>query len=249
MCLFLPEGPPAAGTAPSQLQAESAAHTEECVCVSATDWTLRFGLTVVSMFISFQQSNCGDWTTQTRNREHLLLTHTHSKKEPPLLLAWFKSCSLIKLFKMCSWHFNTHLHFECDHTFQWKWKAMLKLAHYPNNSNVGFFSEGCMKNLWEANLFKMKSQFATDTLVFSFNHHVAVFFLPTKAKWHLIAIANIHWCGCEYKWECWASCSHGNTSRMWCADWPWAAEFPFPHEFSSAVGLWVSAWQCFFCVC
>lgn len=199
------------------------------------------GLDSPSSLCSFLSSN---------PTESTYCSHTHSKKEPPLLLAWFKSCSLIKLFKMCSWHFNTHLHFECDHTFQWKWKAMLKLAHYPNNSNVFFFflrvawkiyeKPTCLK--WNHNLLQIHWCFLLITMSL-------FFFLPTKAKWHLIAIANIHWCGCEYKWDCWASCSHGNTSRMWCADWPWAAEFPFPHEFSSAVGLWVSAWQCFFCVC
>lgn len=68
--------------------------------------------------------------------ESTYCSHTH--KEPPLLLAWFQSCSLIKLFKMCSWHFNTHFHFECDDTFEWKWKAIIKLAYYQNNSNVFF---------------------------------------------------------------------------------------------------------------
>lgn len=64
----------------------------------------------------------------------------------------------------------------------------------------------------------MKSPFAAETSQWFCNHW---FFLLTKAKWHLIAIANVHLCDCEYKWDCCASCSHGNTSGMWCIDWPW----------------------------
>lgn len=124
-------------------------------------------------------------------------------------------------------------------------KGNNKTCILSNNSNV-FFSKGCMKNLWKTNLHK----------IIKWNHillqiHCSVFclsffFLPTKAKWHLIAIANIHQCDYEYKWDCWASCSHGNTSGTWYADWPWGVEFTFPHEFSSKVSLWLSAWGTFF---
>lgn len=58
------------------------------------------------------------WANFTdRGQRWRALTVCTLKREPPLLLAWFNSCSLIKLFKMCSWHFNTHFQFEFDYTF------------------------------------------------------------------------------------------------------------------------------------
>lgn len=142
----------------------------------------------------------------------------------------------MKLFKTCSWHFNTHFHFECDHILQRK--AILKLTCF-----FWGLHEKSLRSLLMWNEITISCR---HVVVFSFLCHC--FFLPAKAKCLLIAIANIHWCDCEYKWDCWAPCSHGNTSRMWCADWPWAAEFPFAHEFNNEVRLWVSAWQWLFWV-
>lgn len=100
----------------------------------------------------------------------------------------------------------------------------------------------------------MESQLAVDKLLCFFFSSRCYFFpqrchfiQPTKAKWYLIDIANIQWCYCEYKWVCWASCSHGNTSGMWFADWPWAAEVSLPHKFSSKVSVCACGCQGLLC--
>ena len=87
-----------------------------------------------------------NFTDMGTGTEGTYCSHT-LKREPPLLLAWFKSCSLMKLFKMCSLHFNTHFQFECDYTFRWKRMAIIKLAYY--HTTWMCFSESCMKNLWK----------------------------------------------------------------------------------------------------
>lgn len=101
------------------IQYKSAACAEESVRAADAEWTRRIGL-AVPLFVFFSQWwNCVCWTSQTRNREHFYtFAHMYSKGEPPLLLAWFKYCSLIKLFKMCSWYYNNHFHFENSGTFQ-----------------------------------------------------------------------------------------------------------------------------------
>lgn len=165
-------------------------------------------------------------------------------RQPPLLSAWFKSCSLMKLFRTRSWHFNTHFYLECDYSFLWKWKANNETCTLSQQLKCGacvlvcvcvsvVLYHGSMKNLWKSNPLKVKSQFAADTtLWFLFNQRAAVGFsciiLPTNGNW----IAFNCYCkhtlrDCEYKWDCRASCSHGNTSGMRCTDWPWTAEFPF----------------------
>lgn len=161
MCLFLSECPPAAGMAPSQLRAECAAHTEEeCVCVSATVWTSRLCV----------HSLC--WLNFANKEQRALTAHTHSKKEPALLLAWFKSCSLIKLFKMCSWHFNTHFHFECDHILQRK--AILKLP-----CSFRGLHEQSLRSLyvnWNHNFLQICC------CIFSFFIRMSLFFPACKGK-------------------------------------------------------------------
>ncbi len=60
--LFLPEGPPAPGTAPSQLQVETAAHTQRSVFVfpptepSGLDLTIH----IFSFFFFSQRPHCAE---------------------------------------------------------------------------------------------------------------------------------------------------------------------------------------------
>lgn len=136
MCFppFLTGGPPVAGTAPLNLQfSTSQRHTQRSLSWLQT-LNKSAGLDWLSL-CSYPPpwSNC--WLNFRQGTESTFTTHIYSKEEPPLLLAWFKPCSLIKLFKMYSWCYNTHFHFECDGTFRWKWKPVIKLAS-NHNSNV-----------------------------------------------------------------------------------------------------------------
>lgn len=129
-------GPPVAGTAPLNLQfSTSQRHAQRSLSWRQTpnesaglDW-----LSLCSLSPPPVIKLC--WLNFRQGTESTFTAHIYSKEEAPLLLAWFKPCSLIKLFKMCSWYYNTHFHFECDGTFRWKWKPMIKLAS-NHNSNI-----------------------------------------------------------------------------------------------------------------
>lgn len=129
------DGPPVAGTAPlnsqfstSQQHAQRSLSWLQTLNESASlDWLSLcslFPLVIKLCWLNFRQGT-----------ESTFTAHIYSKEEPPLLLAWFKPGSLIKLFKMCSRYYNTHFHFECDGTFRWKWKHVIKLAS-NHSSNV-----------------------------------------------------------------------------------------------------------------
>lgn len=119
-----------AGAAPSSLRVCSE-HIGVCWFLLLTDAS-NLDSTVTMLILS------NDWTLQDKGDRALTAT-TQSKKEPPLLLAWFKSCSLIKLFKTCSRHFNTPVHFEADWLFSGtERQRKRKRAYYHNNSNALF---------------------------------------------------------------------------------------------------------------
>lgn len=113
----LPEGLPAPGPAPSQLQVETAAHTHTGVCLcfchrlNPQVWTL---LSLYSLFPATVMSRLLWWGGGESWRA---LTASTLKGEPPFLFSLIQSSSLMKLFNMCSLHFNTHFQFEGD--FWW----------------------------------------------------------------------------------------------------------------------------------
>ena len=132
-----PESPSASGNAVSQLQTEKeSSHTDSCLC-----FCLRLNpevqtlLSIYSVFPATPLCWANFWDKEQRRRA---LTAFTLRREPPLLLAWFKSGSLMKLFKMCSWHFNTLCQFEFDYTLGWNWMAMMKFA-FDNSDLVVFF--------------------------------------------------------------------------------------------------------------
>lgn len=118
------------------IQYKSAAHAEESVRAADAEWTCRIGL-AVPLFVFFPSDQTVLAELHRQGTESTFTAHIYSKGGPPLLLAWFKPCSLIKLFKMCSWYYNNHFHFECAGSFWWKWKHLIKLAS-NHDSNVLF---------------------------------------------------------------------------------------------------------------
>lgn len=100
------------------IQYKSAARAEESVRTADAEWTCRIGLAVPLSVFFFPSDQTVLAELHRQGTESTFTAHIHSKGESSLLLAWFKRCSLIKLFKMCSWYYNNHFHFECASTFR-----------------------------------------------------------------------------------------------------------------------------------
>lgn len=116
------EGPRAGGEASLQQQTECATHTPArvrcsvCVCAHKGSGISLFSTVTSFSFLPIVTRKC--FLNFTDKERRALTAHTLLKdREPPLLLAWFKSCLLIKLFRTCSWHFNTPFYFESDYSF------------------------------------------------------------------------------------------------------------------------------------
>ena len=122
-------------------------HRGSCLCsCHRPNPQVQTKLTIYSAFFP-ATPQCWANFTDKKQRWRALTARTLNR-EPPFAFSLIQMCSLIKLFKMRSWHFNTHFQSECVYIFWWEWMGIIKLAYY-HNANVFF---------WGSHEKSMKSQ-------------------------------------------------------------------------------------------
>lgn len=150
------------------------------------------------------QPRCDELSRHKTEMEGTYRLHSEKKRQSLLsILLWFNLHALIKLFKKLSRHFDTHFPFESACILRCKWTETIKHAYYHNNSNV-FLLLFFLRVAWKIYEKHRHSEWNHISVQMHCNGFLitASAFLPTKAKWNLIAIANVHLCVCEFKWDC-----------------------------------------------